>query len=255
MGRTVLRQIDATPGLSIAGAWVHESDGVTGKPVSQWLGGGCGVVATLDAEAAIRDAAVVVDFTLPAATATVLDAIGTAGKPLVSGTTGIDDATLDRMRTLSASVPILYDRNMSSGVHVMCGLARKAAELLGDDYDVEIVEAHHRRKIDAPSGTALKLGRAVAAGRGVDLAAQSVYSREGSTVPREQGTIGFAVVRGGGIVGEHSVQFLGETERLEIAHQAFSRDVFAAGAIRAARWLVAQPPGFYGLPDALGIPG
>ncbi len=177
------------------------------------------------------------------------------GVAVVIGTTGFTDAQKARIDDAAREIAIVLAPNMGVGVNLMFDLVAQAARALGEDYDIEIVEAHHRHKVDAPSGTALRLGEVAAEGRGVQLAERAVYQRHGHTGAREAGTIGFATVRGGDIVGEHSVVFAGEGERIEITHRASSRHLFARGAMRAAGWVAGRPPRLYGMPDVLGLHG
>ena len=236
----------------MSGAWVARADGVAGKALSDFAQVTSDVVAVTDPLAAAKGADVIVDFTLPGATADVIRAARERGVALVSGTTGLDAADLDSLERLAAHVPVVHDRNMSAGIHAVAALARSATTLLGGDYDVEILEAHHNRKQDAPSGTALKLGEVIAAAAGSTLEVLRAPSREGRAEPRRPGSIGFSVVRGGGIAGEHTIYFVGEYDRIEITHRAADRRVFAEGALRAARWIVGREPGLYGFADVLG---
>ncbi|MEO0998367.1 MAG: 4-hydroxy-tetrahydrodipicolinate reductase [Pseudomonadota bacterium] len=253
MGRTLLGLIDAADDLALAGAWVRDEDGVAGRAVADWAGCGADVVATTDPADAFAGADVVVDFTLASATDTVLACVCDGRVPLVLGTTGLEDHTLQHLRQVAAVVPIVCERNMSAGVHVLSALVRAAAAALSDDYDIEIVEAHHRDKVDAPSGTALKLGEIAAAARGVNAADAAVRVRDGHTGARRRGSIGYAAVRAGGIVGEHTVILASDTERLELSHRTDDRRVFAAGALRAARWAGGREPGLYSMSDVLGL--
>lgn len=242
MGRQLLQLIEsraaAGTGIALAGAWDrHPGAGATG------------VTAALDD--ALADADVAIEFTHPNAIEGLADTLADFDIPLVSGTTGLGDAEFAALRRLAGTRPVLHDRNMSLGVHLATRLVREAAAVLGDSYDVEITESHHRHKVDAPSGTALKLGEAVAQARGTGLDALAEYTRHGRDAKRRPGAIGFAVRRGGEIVGEHEVAFIGEFDALEIRHRATSRALFADGALRAAAWLRAQPAGFYGIADML----
>ncbi len=252
MGRVLLELIEAADDLILAGAWVSDADGVAGLAVETWAASSSPVVATTDPAAALGDADCIVDFTLAAATDTVLATARHAQTPLVIGTTGLEEHTLTHLRQVASVVPIVCERNMSVGVHVLNALVREAAAAL-DDYDIEIVEAHHRGKSDAPSGTALKLGEAAAAGRGRQLDEIAVLGRAAATEPRRRGEIGFASIRAGGIVGDHTVVLAGDTERLELTHRAEDRRVFASGALKVARWVVSRPPGLYTLDDVLGL--
>lgn len=217
---------------------------------------GCPVEATPEtAGPLLRDADVVIDFSAPELLRRMLEQHGASmdGVALVVGTTGLlpeEQALLDRH---AERAPVLQAANFSVGVNLLAALAERAAAVLGDDYDVEIVEAHHRRKVDAPSGTALALGEAVARGRGVSLADVRVDGRSGRPGARPRGEIGFHALRGGDIVGEHQVMLVGERERVTLGHVAQDRALFAEGALRAARWIAGRAPGVYTLRDVLGL--
>ncbi|MGB1026163.1 MAG: 4-hydroxy-tetrahydrodipicolinate reductase, partial [Rhodospirillaceae bacterium] len=191
--------------------------------------------------------------TLPAATAHHAALAVEHGTALVIGTTGLDDTQQGLVADASRTVPVLQAPNMSIGVNLLFALTQKVAAILGEEYDIEIVEMHHRRKVDAPSGTALGLGRAAAEGRGVNLASMSDRVRDGHTGAREAGRIGFATLRGGDVVGDHSVIFAADGERVELTHKAANRSIFASGAVRAALWLENQPPGLYSMLDVLDL--
>jgi 4-hydroxy-tetrahydrodipicolinate reductase len=217
---------------------------------------GCPVVhAASAAGEVIRECDVVVDFSAPELLAELLDTQGDAlaGKALVVGTTGLGDDLLHRLGSAGRRSATLRAANFSVGVNLLLALAERAGAVLGPDYDVEIVEAHHRRKVDAPSGTALALGESVAAGRGVDLARVRIDGRSGRPGARPSGEIGFHALRGGDVVGEHRVMFIGERERVELAHVAQDRTLFAEGALRAAKWLAGKAPGEYTMRDVLGL--
>jgi 4-hydroxy-tetrahydrodipicolinate reductase len=201
----------------------------------------------------LHTAQVAVDFTLPAVTEANLRACVEHGTALVVGTTGLEERHERAMQMAAHEIPIVYARNMSVGVNVFMELVGRAAKALGDGYDVEIAETHHRHKIDAPSGTALALGERVALARGRTLDELAVYSRHGQTGPRVPGTIGFAVTRGGNVVGEHAVRFIGTEEEVEFSHRAGDRKTFARGALRAARWAAGRAPGLYSMADVLGL--
>jgi len=213
---------------------------------------GGGLVTQAEALAA---ADVVIDFTTPEASVALAKVAATAGRPaLVIGATGLQAEHLAAIRAAAILVPIVQTGNFSLGVNILAGLVRQAAKLLPSEaYDIEIFEAHHRHKVDSPSGTALMLGRAAAAGRGVDLDEVSVRGRDGITGARRAGDIGFSVMRGGGIVGEHSVSFAAEEEILTLSHAGIDRALFARGAVAAARWLAGKPPGLYDMQDVLGF--
>jgi len=197
---------------------------------------------------------VFVDFTAADALEKNLAEAARAGKPLVIGTTGLDPGHQRMIDAAAARIAILQSANMSLGVNLLAHLVGQAAARLGPDWDIEIVEMHHRMKADAPSGTALLLGGAAAAGRGVELGAVSERGRDGITGPREPGSIGFASLRGGSVAGDHQVIFAAEGERIELGHRAESRAIFARGAVEAALWLIGQPPGRYTMADMLDLP-
>ena len=201
-----------------------------------------------------RSCDVLVDFSAPDALTGNLEAALAAGKPIVIGTTGLDAEQETAIRRAAEHVPVLRSANMSLGVNLVAALVRDAAARLGPEWDVEIVEMHHRHKVDAPSGTALMLGAAAAAGRGVELAAAAERGRDGPCGPRRPGAIGFASLRGGSVAGDHQAIFATEGERIEIGHRAEGREVFARGALKAAEWLQGKPPGLYSIKDVLGLP-
>ena len=203
----------------------------------------------------VTRADVVIDFSVPEATARVATACAAAGVPLVTGTTGLDEAQQGAVTKAALRVAVVQSGNFSTGVTVLSALVAQAAHLLDNGFDIEITETHHRRKKDAPSGTALLLGEAAARARGTTLASRAVYARQGRAEARAPSEIGFAVRRGGGVFGEHEVAFMAEEETLSLGHQALSRDVFARGALRAAVWVQDQPPGLYGMTDVLGLKG
>ena len=206
-----------------------------------------------DPRALFATADVVVDFTLPASSVAHAELAGETGTALVIGTTGIDAAQEAAIAAAAAQAPILRAANMSLGVNLLLKLVEQTARALDLAFDIEVVEMHHRHKIDAPSGTALALGQAAAAGRAVNLESVAQRVRDGITGPRESGHIGFATLRGGDVAGEHTVVFAGESERLELTHKASNRVIFARGAVTAALWLSGKPPGLYGMGDVLGL--
>ncbi len=199
------------------------------------------------------DPDIFIDFSAPAALESNLEAALSARRPIVIGTTGLDAAHHRLIDKVAREIPLLQSANMSLGVNLLAHLVREAAARLGPDWDVEIVEMHHRHKADAPSGTALLLGEAAAAGRGIGLEEASERGRDGITGPRKPGSIGFAALRGGSVAGDHQLIFAAEGERLELGHRAESRAVFARGALEAAFWLIGKPPGRYGMSDVLGL--
>lgn len=196
---------------------------------------------------------VVIDFTTPEATLAHARLAASTGKPMVIGTTGLTDAQKADIKSLSSTAAIVLAPNTSVGVTVLLALAEQAARVLKDDYDHEIFEIHHRRKVDAPSGTALALGEAVARGAGHAWPSSKLDARDGMTGPRPDGGVGFGVLRGGDVVGEHTVYFFGADERVELTHRATDRRLFARGAVRAAQWAADQKPGLYGMRDVLGL--
>lgn len=200
-----------------------------------------------------RASDVLVDFSSPGALEANLEAAVTAGVPLVIGTTGLEERHHWLIDGAAEKVAVLQTGNTSLGVTLLAHLVREAASRLGEDWDIEIVETHHRRKVDAPSGTALLLGEAAAKGRGIRLAENSLRGRDGITGAREAGTIGFASLRGGTVAGDHSVYFLSDDERLCLSHLAENRAIFAKGAVRAALWLIGKAPGRYTMPEVLGL--
>jgi 4-hydroxy-tetrahydrodipicolinate reductase len=206
-----------------------------------------------DARALAGRCDVLVDFSTPAALPAALAAATEAGTPIVIGTTGLTVEDLHQIEATAREIAVLQAVNMSLGVTLLAHLVREAAAKLGDEWDIEIVEMHHRHKADAPSGTALLLGAAAAEGRGVDLAAVSDRGRDGMTGARAPGRIGFASLRGGSVAGDHQLVFAGEGERIELGHRAESREIFARGAIRAALWLHGRPPRLYAMTDVLGL--
>lgn len=215
------------------------------------LSGGIDKGGDVTALAAASD--VLVDFSSPHALEANLDAAIGAGIPIVIGTTGLEERHHWLCDQAADKIAVLQTGNTSLGVTLLAHLVREAASRLGEDWDIEIVETHHRMKVDAPSGTALLLGEAAASGRGVALAQESVRGRDGITGARQAGTIGFASLRGGTVAGDHSVHFLADNERLTLSHLAENRGIFARGAVRAAQWLLAQPAGRYTMPQVLGL--
>jgi 4-hydroxy-tetrahydrodipicolinate reductase len=251
MGRSLLRALPETP-LRLCGAIASCDSPSLGErlPVSQDQ---AEVVVSSDPAQALRVADVAVDFSLPIAVGAHVNACATAGVPLLIGSTGWDAGTRSLIDAAALRIPLLLAPNTSTGVNVLRSLVSLAARALGETYDVEISEAHHRMKRDAPSGTALALGEAVAEARGASLSELASFARHGDMGPRLPGSIGFSVTRGGDIVGEHTVLFAGDGERIEITHRATDRAAFARGALHAAAWLVGRPAGLYCMSDVLGL--
>jgi len=254
MGQTLVRLIAESSTHSLAAAVVHPDSALLGSDAGVMVGHDpIGVKLTHDTAQAAAMADVLIDFTLPDALEANIEAAVTAQTPLVVGTTGIGSVGLAALDQASQHIALVYAANYSSGVTLMLRLTRLAAAALDVDYDVEVLEAHHRFKRDAPSGTAKALGEQIASAREVDLATHAVYAREGITGERGPGDIGFQTLRGGDIVGEHTVMFAGEGERIELTHRASSRETFARGALRAAQWVIDQPVGRYDMEDVLGL--
>jgi 4-hydroxy-tetrahydrodipicolinate reductase len=204
--------------------------------------------------ASVFDASdVVLDFTVAAASTAHANLAADRGRALVFGTTGLDEGQAEAVRAAAKRAPVVWAANFSLGVNLLASLVEQAARVLGEEFDIEVLEMHHRHKVDAPSGTALALGQAAARGRTIDLSAKSQRVRDGHTGPRRAGDIGFATLRGGDVAGEHTVMFAGASERIELTHRAGSRQIFVRGAIRAARWVAAKPPGLYDMTDVLGL--
>lgn len=254
MGRTLIEAIGQTPGLTLAAAVEQPGSSLIGADAGELAGlGKIGVTVSGDLAAVVDAIDVLIDFTVPAATLSNLALCVAAGKAIVIGTTGFSASEDERIKRAAQQVPVCKASNFSTGVNLCFTLLDMAARVLGDDVDIEIVEAHHRHKIDAPSGTALSMGGVVANALGRDLAEVAVYGREGQTGARERETIGFATVRAGDIVGDHTVIFAADGERIEITHKASSRMSFARGAVRAAGWLSGRKPALYDMQDVLGL--
>ncbi|WP_068311143.1 4-hydroxy-tetrahydrodipicolinate reductase [Polycladidibacter hongkongensis] len=212
-----------------------------------------GVTITDDLPAVFDNAQVILDFTAPQATLQFAQEAAKRGLVHIIGTTGMSEAETDALRPAATSARIVKSGNMSLGVNLLASLVKKAAAALDEDFDIEVLEMHHRHKVDAPSGTALMLGEAAAAGRAIDLAERAVRSRDGITGERTRGDIGFATLRGGSVIGEHTVMFASESERIEITHKASDRQLFARGAVKAALWAHDKNPGLYSMADVLGL--
>jgi 4-hydroxy-tetrahydrodipicolinate reductase len=242
MGQAMAAAVEADPALSLAARF--DRPDLTGEGLT-------------DRDAALAAADVVIDFTTPAASVALAQACAARGGPaLLIGATGLDEAQVAAITEASAKVAIVRAGNFSLGLNMLLGFVEQASRQLGPDaYDIEVFEAHHRRKVDAPSGAALMLGEAAARGRGVALSDVAKRGRDGITGARPPGEIGFSVVRGGGIVGEHSVSFIAEDETLTLSHSARDRGLFARGALVAARWVAGRPSGHYTMRDVLGFTG
>jgi 4-hydroxy-tetrahydrodipicolinate reductase len=254
MGRAIVALLVESDDLSLSGALAAADDPRIGEDAGVVAGvAPLGVPLTGDAGKAMDGAEVAIDFTLPGASLHHARQCAERSLPIVIGTTGHDAPASSAIEDLARRIAVVMAPNMSPGVNLVFKLAELAARALDVSYDAEIFEAHHRHKVDAPSGTALGLGRAVARGRGSTLEQLGVYSRHGTTGPRPPGAIGFSVVRGGEIVGEHRVIFAGPGERIELVHEAQDRSGFARGALLAVRWIAGRPPGLYSMFDVLGL--
>ncbi|MFP1680078.1 4-hydroxy-tetrahydrodipicolinate reductase [Alloalcanivorax sp. C16-2] len=256
MGRILMEATLANPDTELAAAVDVPGSSLIGVDAGELVGQGrLGVVLADELEKVVRDADVFIDFTVPEATARHIGVCRAAGTRLVIGTTGLDDHQTASLRAAGEDIAICFAPNYSIGVNLCFKLLETAAAVLGDEVDIEVIEAHHRHKIDAPSGTALRMGEVVAQTLGRDLKECAVYGREGRTGERERRTIGFETIRAGDIVGDHTVLFAADGERVEITHKASSRMSFARGAVRAALWLGGHDRGLYDMQDVLGLAG
>jgi 4-hydroxy-tetrahydrodipicolinate reductase len=255
MGRMLIEAVTAAPDLQLHGALDVPTGSALGQDAAAFLGRSSGVAITADLDRGLAGADVLIDFTRPEGTLAHLARCHALGVKAVIGTTGFDDAQKARIAEFASRHAIVMAPNMSVGVNVVMQLLDVAARALREGYDIEIIEAHHRHKIDAPSGTALKMGEVIAAALGRDLKDCAVYAREGVTGERDPSTIGFATVRGGDIVGDHTVLFAGTGERIEITHRSNSRAGYAQGSLRAARFLAGKTSGLFGMNDVLGLAG
>ena len=253
MGRTLLEVCRDTEGVSLGAAIEHAGSPVLGMDAGEMAGiGRQGVTIVSDINQVVDDFDVLIDFTLADAVIANLQNCRAAGKRMVIGTTGLDDGQKEAIHNAAADIAIVFAPNMSIGVNLVFRLAQLAARIIGADTDIEIIEAHHNQKQDAPSGTAVRLGEIIAAQLGRDLKDCAVYGRQGHTGVRDPKTIGFETIRAGDIVGDHTVMFAASGERVEITHKASSRKTFANGAVRAARWVMEKESGLYDMQDVLG---
>lgn len=258
MGRELIRAISLDPRMTLVGALEREGSEYIGRDVGELAGLGVqGVKVTSDLSAALSEAHGVIDFSAPAATCVMAKFVYERGLIHVVGTTGLSDDDFDVLRTAAKQSVVVQSGNMSLGVNLLAALVEKVAHSVGSEFDIEVLEMHHRHKVDAPSGTALLLGEAAAKGRNIALNAHSVKVRDGHTGARREGDIGFATLRGGSVVGDHSVIFAGASERLVLSHIAEDRAIFAHGALEAALWGYEKQKtaqyGFYGMRDVLGL--
>jgi len=253
MGRMLIEAVLAADDLELTAALVREGSPALGEDAGAFLGRTTGVAITSDVKAGLSKADVLIDFTRPEGTMAHLALCADLGVRTVVGTTGFSPDEKARIGEFAQRAAVMMAPNMSIGVNVVLKLLAQASKALAHGYDIEIVEAHHRHKVDAPSGTALKMGEVVAQALGRDLKACAVYGREGVTGERDPSTIGFATVRGGDVIGDHTVMYLGIGERIEISHKASSRATFAQGSVRAARFLGGRATGLFDMNDVLGI--
>ena len=253
MGCTLVRYLGAQERVRITAGSVRAGSARVGEDIGAIAGiAALDIAACDDVEALFSEAQAVIDFTTPDYTRVLATQAARTKTPLVCATTGMTPEDHAHLAECATQVPVVWAANMSVGINVMLWLAEQAAAMLDDAYDVEIVEVHHRQKRDAPSGTALALGKAAARGRGVEFSEVACLSREGMMPERPRGEIGFATMRGGQVVGDHQMILAGAQDRLEIVHRSDSRDIYAEGALRAARWLQTQPAGLYGMAEVLG---
>ncbi|ASP37263.1 4-hydroxy-tetrahydrodipicolinate reductase [Bacterioplanes sanyensis] len=255
MGRVLIEAVEQHEQASLGAAFVLSNDPMLGVDAGALAG--LGKTLEVNTSASIADQIdefdVLIDFTSPVSTIANVELCRAAGKPIVIGTTGLDEAQKAQLQASSVDHPIVFAANYSVGVNLCLNLLRMAASVMGDDSDIEVIEMHHRHKVDAPSGTALRMGEVLAETMGWDLKEVAVYGRDGHTGARPHKQIGFETIRGGDVVGDHTVMFATEGERVEITHKAQSRMTFAKGAVRAALWAVDQPQGLYGMQDVLGF--
>lgn len=254
MGKTLIEAVTNHPQTTLTAALERPGSSLIGSDAGELTGiGKLGVTVVEDLGSVIDQFDVLIDFSIPAASVANVELCAGSGRSVVLGTTGFDKGQKERVLTAAEKVPLCMASNFSTGVNLCFKLAELAAKIIGEDSDIEIYEAHHRHKIDAPSGTALSLGEVVAKTLGRDLSKVAVYGREGQTGARKPDTIGFASVRAGDIVGDHTLMFAAEGERVEITHKASSRMSFARGAVRAAGWLAGKSAGLYDMQDVLGL--
>jgi 4-hydroxy-tetrahydrodipicolinate reductase len=253
MGRALIEAVNQASDMRLSAALDRASSAALGKDAGDLIGAPCGTIITDDLDAALQGAHALIDFTRPEATLAHIAACRKHHVNMIVGTTGFTPEQKQIIQAASRDIAIVFAPNMSVGVNVVFKLLEQAAKVLGEGYDIEIIEAHHRHKVDSPSGTALRMGEVVAETLGRDLAQCAIYGREGVSGERNPSTIGFATVRGGDIVGDHTVLFAGTGERVEISHKASSRATFSTGAVRAARFLAGKTSGLFDMQDVLGL--
>lgn len=254
MGRTVLRVVNGTEGIECIGGVEQPGHPVIGVDLNELIGfKPCGISVSDDLGKVIQEADVIIDFSHPEASLKALEVASRHAKAMVIGTTGFTPEQQRAIESFVQKVPCVLSPNMSLGVNLLFKLVEIAARVLGSDYDIEILEVHHRHKKDAPSGTALRLGQVISAALERNFEQSAVFGRKGITGPRPADQLGIMALRGGDVIGDHTVLFLGEGERLELVHRASSREAFARGAVKAAFWVVGKPPGLYDMLDVLGL--
>ena len=253
MGQMLIEAVRAADDCTLSGALEWSASAALGQDAGAFAGFASGVAITADLRQGLQGSSVLIDFTRPEGTLAHLEVCRELGVAAVVGTTGFSEAQKEQIAAIAQSIPIVLAPNMSVGVNVTLRLLEMAAKALSTGYDIEIIEAHHRHKVDAPSGTALKMGEVIASALGRDLAQCAVYAREGITGERDPSSIGFATIRGGDIVGDHTVLFAGTGERIEISHKSSSRATYAQGSLRAVRYLAQQRHGLFDMADVLGL--
>ena len=255
MGQSIAAVLDEDPDLTLVAAMDHEDSELIGQDMGSLVGRASSeVTITSDVEEFLANVEVVIDFSIASATAKLLPLCAGQHIPMVIGTTGLDGETRAALERAAEHVPIVFAPNYSQGVNALYFLAARATELLGPAFDAEIVEIHHRRKVDSPSGTAVRLGEVVAAAKRLDHDRVVTHGRSGHVGARPSEEVGVMALRGGDVVGEHTVYLVGEGERIELTHRATDRSIFARGAVRAAHWVVGRPAGLYDMADVMGIP-
>lgn len=255
MGQSIAAVLDEDPDANLVAAMDRADSDVVGKDVGVLIGRGSrGVAITSDVEQFLANVEVVIDFSIASATAKLLPICAGQHIPMVIGTTGLDAETRSALERAAEHVPVVFAPNYSQGVNALYFLAARAAELLGPAFDAEIVEIHHRRKVDSPSGTAVRLGEVVAAAKKLDPEQAVTHGRSGHVGARPTNEIGVMALRGGDVVGEHTIYLVGEGERIELTHRATDRSIFARGAVRASHWVVGRSAGLYDMADVMGIP-
>ncbi len=253
MGRMLVSSILSHPNAHLVSAIAPPDSSYIGEDVGSYLGLETTKVEVSDCIDDIRNADAVIDFTTPSSTAHIAPIAARFGVAHIIGTTGLDDLQTQSIHQAARTNTIVWASNFSVGVTLLKHLTTKVASTLGNEFDIEIVEMHHNQKKDAPSGTALDLGKAAAQGRGIDIKSNSTFTRHGQTGARAQGSIGFSTIRGGDVIGDHTVMFAGLTERIELSHKAQNRNIFSLGAIQAALWAVKTPSGLYDMSHVLGL--